>query len=931
VSGGPAEAYAAFRARQAAAPINRFEADLGFVLDEYQREACAGLLAGESVLVAAPTGAGKTAVALFGIDLARQAGRRAFFTTPIKALSNQKFRELGERYGFPSVGLLTGDQSIRPDAPIVVMTTEVLRNMLYQDVAPLRDLWLVVLDEVHYLADRFRGPVWEEVLIQLPASVQVAALSATVSNAEEFGEWLALVRGAVRVVVSDVRPVPLWQHMLTQEGLKDLYAPLASGEQSTRLNPELALDVARSGRPSRPRGGRGRPRWDDGARPRTASRQAVVRALEAESLLPALYFVFSRAGCEAAAAECLRSGLVLTTPPEAAEIAELVERRAAQVASGDLGVIGYQSFLDGARAGFAPHHAGMLPLFKEAVEELFQAGLLKVVFATETLALGINMPARTVVMDRLDKWDGAEHSDITPGEYTQLTGRAGRRGIDVEGHAVVVAGPRVAPAKVLPLASKRTYPLRSAFRPTYNMTVNLTDRLGAERARAVLDLSFAQFQADRSVAGLAGQIRELDRVIVSHAAAMVCERGDIESYQAIRDRLTELEKSARQSRAQARRDETRSIVSQLRRGDILRAPSGPRRGLMLVLHAGKTGAGRPIVLAESGKARRQVIADAGPGISLAAHIKLASGEPTKTPEQRAALVARMRAAAAPDGAVSPPPSPETSGSASGATPDADRSRTSTASGGPMGVAPQAAGREAAALRAQLRSHPVHSCPDREAHARQARRIAKARAQRDSLERIMRRRTGSLARQFDRISGVLASLGYLSDGTVTAAGRILRRIYAERDLTIAECVRTGVWDGLDPVSLAAAVTALVYEPRTEARGEGDEPHGIVRQTIAAQQRAWRRITRAEELHDVPPSPGVEAAASQAMGRWAAGETLARTLEGGELLSPGDFVRLANRVVDVLDHIRSVAPDSDLYHNAEQAIGRLRRGVVAFDQG
>ncbi|MDR0626356.1 MAG: DEAD/DEAH box helicase, partial [Bifidobacteriaceae bacterium] len=487
-----AEAYAAFRARQKQAPIDRFAVGLGFELDTYQRQACEALLAGESVLVAAPTGAGKTAVALFGIDQALGVGafgprdtavgsladavaagqvtgqRRAFYTTPIKALSNQKFRELSERYGSGQVGLLTGDQSIRPDAPVVVMTTEVLRNMLYADASALVGLDLVVLDEVHYLADRFRGPVWEEVLIQLPQAVTVVALSATVSNAEEFGEWLALVRGTVRVVVSDVRPVPLWQHVLTAEGLMDLYAPTASGRPSTSLNPRLALIGVRSaGRAARnsARAGRGAGRGER-HRPgpgglRTLPRFAVTQTLDREGLLPAIYFVFSRAGCEAAAEQCFASGLVLTTPAESKRIRRVLERRALALAPADLAVVGFSHFLEQAAAGFAPHHAGMLPLFKEAVEELFQAGLLKVVFATETLALGINMPARTVVIDRLDKWDGASHTDLTPGEYTQLTGRAGRRGIDVEGHAVVVAGPRVLPARVLPLASKRTYPLRS--------------------------------------------------------------------------------------------------------------------------------------------------------------------------------------------------------------------------------------------------------------------------------------------------------------------------------------------------------------------------------------------------------------------------------------------------------------------------------------
>ncbi|MDR2566025.1 MAG: DEAD/DEAH box helicase [Bifidobacteriaceae bacterium] len=1001
----PAEAFAAFKARQGEAPLDQFAAGLGFPLDAYQREACLGLAAGESVLVAAPTGAGKTVVALFGIDhalgveegaapvpdavrrrsaSAAKSQRRAFYTTPIKALSNQKFRELSERYGSDSVGLLTGDQSIRPEAPIVVMTTEVLRNMLYADATALAGLGLVVLDEVHYLADRFRGPVWEEVLIQLPESVQVVALSATVSNAEEFGEWMALVRGAVRVVVSDIRPVPLWQHVLTGEGLKDLYAPTPSGGQSTNLNPELALIGQRSqshrsgsggGRTvgafhghGRPHTGRGRTRGPGGPGGGRANRAlprfAVVEALDREGLLPAIFFVFSRAGCEAAAAQCRSAGLVLTNQAEADRIREVLERRAMALAPADLGVVDFPDFLAGAAQGFAPHHAGMLPLFKEAVEELFQAGLLKVVFATETLALGINMPARTVVIDRLDKWDGTAHTDLTPGEYTQLTGRAGRRGIDVEGHAVVVAGPRVAPAKVLPLASKRTYPLRSAFHPTYNMTVNLIQRLGPAEARQVLGLSFAQFQADRSVVGLTDQLRRLDQGIDGYAKAMECDRGDFAEYQALRDQLSLAEKTASKSRASERRDQTRTVVAELRRGDVLRLAGGQNRGLLLVVHAGKTGAGRPLVLTEKGKSRRIVLADTA--VAKVGHIKLKAGDAVKTPEERARMArelvrlgADLDAAAAPapgdppawtsdrtraagaqaeaaldhaGRAPSGPATGQTNGRPGGnpvgadpigAAPGRQGGGTGTASGAGDGPEPTVA-----ELRAALKAHPVHNCPDREAHARWARRWLKAVRQRNGLVRSMENRTGSLARQFDRVSSVLEDLGYLKDGHVTAAGRILARVYAERDLVMAECVRSGVWNGLDPAGLAAAVAALVYEPRSDLTPPVEPLSRPIREAVSAQEEAWARIREAEERHSLAPSQGVEPAASATVWRWASGRTLLSTLTS-DLLSPGDFVRLVTRLIDVLDHIRAVAPEERLFEVADAAINALRRGVVAAD--
>ena len=368
------------------------------------------------MLVAAPTGAGKTVVGEFAVQLALRSGRKCFYTTPIKALSNQKYADLVARHGAERVGLLTGDTSVNGDADVVVMTTEVLRNMLYANSGALRGLSHVVMDEVHYLADRSRGAVWEEVIIHLPDDVQLVSLSATVSNAEEFADWLVTVRGDTEVVVEEHRPVPLFQHVLVGTRLYDLVD--AAGE----VNPELvriARDEARFG--PRERGGRP-PR-----RP-VASRTDVLERLDREALLPAITFVFSRAGCQGAVEQCLRAGLRLNTAEERDAVRRQVERRTAALPREDLRVLGYWEWLEALERGIAAHHAGMLPTFKEVVEELFTAGLVKAVFATETLALGINMPARSVVLEKLVKWNGETHADVTPGEYTQLTGRAGRRG-----------------------------------------------------------------------------------------------------------------------------------------------------------------------------------------------------------------------------------------------------------------------------------------------------------------------------------------------------------------------------------------------------------------------------------------------------------------------------------------------------------------------
>ncbi|WP_169582600.1 MULTISPECIES: DEAD/DEAH box helicase [Microbacterium] len=591
---GPAERYA--RARESAAldrthPITAaFAAAQRFTLDEFQLEGCRGLEEGRSVLVAAPTGAGKTIVGEFAVHLAmREPGDKAFYTTPIKALSNQKFRELQDVYGADEVGLLTGDTNINGSARIVVMTTEVLRNMLYADSPALRGLRYVVMDEVHYLADRFRGAVWEEIIIHLPPSVRLVSLSATVSNAEEFGDWLDTVRGDTEVIVSETRPVPLEQHVLVRGDLLPLFDDRA-GIATAQVNQELmrirsfkgpafennrrvqATNSARNAgyeasrrRPNR--GGKRPVRSANVHRIERLDRPDVVELLARSNLLPAIFFIFSRAGCDAAVQQVRRAGVRLTSQDERAEIRAIVEERTRTLHDEDLAVLGYWEWLENLERGVASHHAGLLPAFKEVVEDLFQRKLVKVVFATETLALGINMPARTVVLEKLEKFNGEARVAITSGEYTQLTGRAGRRGIDVEGHAVVQWTEGLDPQAVAALASRRTYPLNSSFRPTYNMAVNLIDQFGRPRAREILESSFAQFQADRAVVGIARQVREQEESLAGYEKAMTCDRGDFTEYSAIRRDLSDIEKLNRTdaNATRAARDKRQKEIASLRR------------------------------------------------------------------------------------------------------------------------------------------------------------------------------------------------------------------------------------------------------------------------------------------------------------------------------------------------------------------------------
>ena len=885
---------------------------LSFELDPFQERSCEALEDGHGVLVCAPTGAGKTVVGEFAVHLALAQGQKCFYTTPIKALSNQKYADLTERYGAKSVGLLTGDSSINGNAPIVVMTTEVLRNMLYANSATLDGLGYVVMDEVHYLADRFRGAVWEEVILHLSESVRLISLSATVSNAEEFGDWLVEVRGDTTVVVDEHRPVPLWQHMLVNNRMMDLFVG-ETQEGEPKINPELLRRTENESRgqvtwgPRNARAGRrsGAPR---GPRFRPPSRVDVVTRLDAAALLPAIVFVFSRVGCEAAVAQCTRSGLRMNSESEVEVIRGIVDARTKDLNDADLRVLGYWEWREALERGFASHHAGMLPAFKETVEELFVRGLVKVVFATETLALGINMPARTVVLERLVKYNGEAHVELTAGEYTQLTGRAGRRGIDVEGHAVVIWQPGVDPKQVGGLASTRTYPLRSSFRPAYNMAVNLVERLGATQAREMLEQSFAQFQADRSVVGLARRIERNREALAGYATSMTCHLGDFAEYAALRAKLNEREKSLSRKNSQTRRAEAARSLETLRKGDVIAVPAGRRSGLAIVIDPGLEPSGdpRPLVVTEDRWSGRLSVADFPTPVEALGRVKLPKQVDLRSPRSRRDLAATLRNTGI-------------------EAPGRDRRR------GGGGTDEDA---ELAVLRRALRAHPCHGCTDREVHARWAERHRRLTAETEQLAQKVATTTHSLARGFDRIRKLLTERGYLdAEDTVTADGRRLARLYSESDLLAAECLRHGVWDRLPPPELAAVVSALVYEARRDGPTEARVPTGLVTDALAETARLWVSLEADERRHKLERTRQPDAGFAWTVYRWARGESLERVMtaaeSAGSEFSAGDFVRWCRQVIDLLDQLRDVVGEGEpVGAAAREAVRAIRRGVVAL---
>ena len=840
VESSPSQRYAAFRQAQVKrrSVASRFAQSMPFDLDEFQIKANDALEAGDNVIVAAPTGAGKTVVADFAIYLAQERNVKAFYTTPIKALSNQKYHDLVETYGQDKVGLLTGDTSINSEADIVVMTTEVLRNMLYEHSMTLEALRYVILDEVHYLADRFRGPVWEEVIIHLQQNVRIIGLSATVSNVEDFSKWIESVRGDTTLVVSEKRPVPLDQHVLvqaddnTEPELIDLYRRDTNGNQTNKLNAQLVNRLDQLDRKAAKRRGEQRPdkrkggkRNDHSRKPErhTPRRWAVVDELNFLGILPGIYFIFSRNGCDQAVEQCINAGLELTTDDEVRRIRCIVDEMVeGQLSQEDLKALHFSQFRFALEEGFASHHAGMIALFRQIVERLFEEGLVKVVFATETLALGINMPARCVVVEKLEKFDGTGHVGLTPGEFTQLTGRAGRRGIDTIGHAVVVDHHGFIPATAAALSSKRVYPLHSSFKPTFNMAVNLLNSSDYETARITLDHSFAQWESNESAWQLEAQMDTLRKALDGYEKAFECEFGDFKEFMRLRMRLSDLEKNERR------------------------------------------------------RLKHEVF-----------HTQKARGEAFKDLDRRIAK-----------------------------------------------------------LREEERDHSCRKCPDLQKHLKWGHRWAREMRE---LERVKNRydsRTGSVARQFDRICDVLAELGYLESVTdntdrridyrLTDRGQLLRHLYSELDLVLAQAIDDGAFDGLDAAELASVVMSLIYEPR---RGSGGEPRrypgglqGNVAVCAAQLKGVHASIAMLCEDHALDEMRQLDFGITDVVYEWAQGESLSRVLYGTDLTG-GDFVRSCKRLADVLQQIAVAGPylgerAETLAPIAKKAYECVNRGIVAY---
>jgi ATP-dependent RNA helicase HelY len=802
---------------------------LPFAADDFQREAAEALDRGESVVVTAPTGSGKTVVAEAAIARALSLGLRAVYTTPIKALSNQKYGDLVSLHGPERVGLLTGDNSINGGAPIVVMTTEVLRNMMYANPADVSDVGVAVLDEVHYLEDRARGAVWEEIIIHLDRAISLVCLSATIANPADFADWIAARRGPTTLVVEKTRPVPLSSTYL----IKDRWE-----SHRLRLIDLFEGDLPNAGLVRMMRRHPGRRRYGPPGRTETA------QLLDDRDLLPAIYFIFSRAGCSAAARRAVADGLRFTTPDEVTEIRRIAAERTAHLDADDLVVLGYDSWLETLEAGVAPHHAGLVPAFKETTEELFAAGLIRLVFATETLALGINMPARTVVLESMSKFTGEGHEMLQPGDYTQLTGRAGRRGIDPKGTAVIQHTGYASIEQVTDIAAPGSHPLRSSFRPTFNMAVNLVAAYPREEAEQLLNASFAQFRAERRRHHLEEKITDADRRLTTLQADAECELGDIWEY--ADDRPTDKVMA--------------EFAAATAAGDVVEWREGRRIRRHVVVARGHGKRPRLLLVSDEAELRRLAPDRLPAAAEIAGRIDISGPFRPRDIKYRRRIAALLEDWEPSGPPIRPPAPPQN---------------------GPGG------------------------CPDVETHLAAVREIRRLQRRTARDRKRLQRADQGMIPTLDALLGLLERRGYVRGWSLRAPGRRLRFIYNELDLLLSETIEAGLFEGLDAAECAALASAFTYEARSGAE-PGRWPTLETARRADALWESWERLVRDQEAARLPPTRPPETGFAEIAYRWTTGESLEALFEE-ETGGVGDFVRNCRQLLDLMRQIRDIAPD------------------------
>ncbi len=881
-----------------------------FPLDDFQLEAIAALNQGESVIVCAPTGSGKTLVGEYAIHRALAMGKRVFYTTPLKALSNQKLRDFRHTFGDKNVGLLTGDSSVNRDAPIVVMTTEIFRNMLYGTTigevgTSLQGVQAVVLDECHYMNDRQRGTVWEESVIYCPPEVQLVGLSATVANGGQLTDWIAEVHGPTRLIYSDFRPVPLNFHFAVEKGI----FPLLNSQNSS-LHPKLK----NYRKPARHQRGQKKP-------PAGATLPGIVSQLQQKDMLPAIYFIFSRKGCDKSVQAVAQMNLVT-----AAE-SEMLKRRIDAFLQKNPDAVRANQLTPLYR-GIAAHHAGILPAWKSLVEELFQAGLIKVVFATETLAAGINMPARTTVINSLSKRTDDGHRLLHASEFLQMSGRAGRRGMDKEGHVVTVESPFEGAQEAAKLALSPPDPLVSQFTPSYGMVLNLLQIHTVEEAQELIERSFGQYLA---TLGLRPQKQALETVereiaVLQDQVAYVDEEA-IADYEKLRGWLKEeqrLLKILQQQAAENGPGIDPVAVSFAMSGTLL-SLKGKNIKLPVpmpaVLVSKQAGPGQFPLLVCLGQNNRWYIATVKDVAMLHSDLD------------------RLRAADAliPPAALAKAPGSTRKGDAETAAVVAQMLDKIPAERlqmmGSEAQAPevQAQRQKVEAVMNKIAENPLGQMENPKAILKQQQRLRRLQEERRDRAQKYEGQTHRYWQEFVGLMQVLENFECLEDNAPTDLGQLCAAIRGDNELWLGLAINSGEFDSLEPQQFAAACAGILMENSRPDTWIRFQPTSPVIEALEGLRGLRRRIFQEQRRQDIQIPVALEWDLIALVEQWAL-ETEWADLCDNTSLDEGDIVRILRRTLEFLSQIPHVPfLPSSVKTTARQAAFLLDRFPVNENAG
>jgi ATP-dependent RNA helicase HelY len=869
-----------------------FERRYTFPLDEFQVAAVRAILEGSSVIVSAPTGAGKTLIAEFAIHEALLRKRRIAYTTPLKALSNQKYADFCRQFGMAEVGILTGDVKVNPRAPLLVMTTEILRNMFY--TGTLEGLAHVVLDECHYMGDVGRGTVWEEIIVNAPKDVTLVALSATVANIDQIAEWIGLVHRPIVPIIHPHRPVPLSYFV----------ADLAA-----RIHPLDEVRAARARLVGLEEGGEGDRRGRFYAR-RVASVTAMIEELESRQWLPAIYFIFSRVGCERALEDVLGEGRPLLDRARRREveeaIAEAVEENPVLAAS-DVNQMIFRAM----ELGVGVHHAGILPSLKRLTELLFERGLVRVVFATETMSLGIHMPARSVVLQGVTKRTDRGFRSLTHNELTQMAGRAGRRGIDPVGQCVIALDARDSVEDVLAVVDGAPEPIESQFRLGYGSAALLLQTVREEAAiRRIVESSFAQFQNLRQIRRLEAELAEAARAL-AEAETYRAPCGDFDRIGRYRALRAEAEAQRRALGARHRPARSRGAEGlEPGRLVLLRQKGGNGLGLVLGIHRLRSRVlvdtllpHGSVVRAKPGNVKR--VFWGTPPLLLPSAVKGLAGRHRVSGgwgrdfretlgREGAGLLARLR--------------------------DLDvRSLLERE----RGEAP-----EDAMERIECHACPWEARPRCDAAWREIERLRTRREQRATALDAIR---NALWQEFLRVVEVLETFDAVQKGELRPKGQLIASLRHDHELLVAECVFRGVLDEASPAEVAALVSCLTEEARSGEEGPSKfflKQRAGLRRRIRQMEEAAAAIVTAQGRAGLFRSAAVQTGFVAAVHRWAAGEDdwprIVTEAFGGH---EGDLIRAMRRLIDLLRQLAEGPEVPEGVATAARAASRiLDRGIV-----